>query len=73
MTYFPHRHEFRLRSEPLRSAGEIGDILRIEKTDGGRGYDYIVGVIPQGTAQYAAALAKCVNQVPASRKVWGYE
>lgn len=73
MTYFPHRHEFRLRSEPLRSAGEIGDILRIEKTNGGRGYGYIVTVIPQGTAQYDAALAKCVNAVPASRKVWGYE
>lgn len=73
MTYFPHRHEFRLRSEPLRSAGEIGDILRIEKTNAGRGYDYIVTVIPQGTAQYAAALAKCVNTVSASRKVWGYE
>lgn len=73
MTYFPHRHEFRLRSEPLRSAGAIGDILRIEKTDGSRGYQYIATVIPQGTAQYAAALAKCVNQVKASRKVWGYE
>lgn len=73
MTYFPHRHELRLRSEPLRSAGDIGDILRIEKTDGGRGYGYIVTVIPQGTAQYAAALAKCVNQVKASPKVWGYD
>jgi hypothetical protein len=73
MTYFPHRHEFRLRSEPLRSAGAIGDILRIEKTDGSRGYQYIATVIPQGTSQYAAALAKCVNQVRASMKVWGYE
>ncbi len=73
MTYFPHRHEFRLRSEPLRSAGAIGDVLRIEKTDGSRGYQYIVTVIPQGTAPYAVALAKCVNQVRASRKVWGYE
>lgn len=73
MTYFPHRHEFRLRSEPLRSAGAIGDILRIEKTDGSRGYQYIATVIPQGTAQYAAALAKCVNLVKASPKVWGYE
>lgn len=73
MTYFPHRHEFRLRSEPLRSAGAIGDVLRIERTDGARGYQYIATVIPQGTTQYAGAIAKCSNQVKNSGKAWGYE
>ena len=73
MMTWPAKHDFRLRSEPLRSAGAVGDVLRIEKTDGTRGYQYIATVIPQGTARDPNALAKCVHTVRNSPRVWGYE
>ena len=74
MTYFPHRHEFRLRHERLRSAGTIGDILRIERTDDPPDYDYSVTVFSQGSPSYEGALARCSNAVSGrSQKRWGYE
>jgi HKD family nuclease len=44
------KRDFRLRNEMLRSAGGVGDILRMEKAPEGRGFDYYVEVVPQGTA-----------------------
>ena len=74
MTYFPHRHEFRLRHERLRSAGTIGDILRIERTDDAPELAYSVTVIPQGGPGYEGAFARCANAVGGrSQKRWGYE
>ena len=74
MTYFPHRHEFRVRHERLRSAGTVGDILRIEKTDDPPEHDYSVTVIRQGHHGYDGALAQCTNAVGGtSQKKWGYE
>ena len=73
MTYFPHRHEFRLRHERLRSAGTIGDILRIERTDDAPEHDYSVTVFRQGGLGYEGALARCANAVRNSQKRWGYE
>lgn len=69
---WPVKHDFRLRSEALRSAGNIGDIMRIEVGDPSRGYDYEVEVIPQGTTQYAVYLALCTQPVRNSQKTYGY-
>ena len=74
MTYFPHRHEFRVRHERLRSAGAVGDILRIERTDDATEHDYSVTVIRQGGHGYDGALSRCTNAVGGrSQKRWGYE
>lgn len=73
MTYFPHRHEFRVRSRALQNTGaQPGDILRIERTNNAVGYLYHVTIIPQGSSQYATARALCVNPVRNSAKEWGY-
>ena len=72
MMTWPDKHDFRLRSEALRSAGEIGDILRMEKMDSAAGYDYYVEVIPQGTSQYSLFLALCSEPVRNSLKKYGY-
>jgi HKD family nuclease len=73
MAYFPHRHEFRIRSRALQNSGaQPGDILRIERTKNAVGYLYHVTIIPQGLSQYAATRALCVNAVRNSAKEWGY-
>lgn len=73
MWYNPDKKDLRLRSESLRSAGNIGDILRIERADGMGGFSYFVDVIPVGTTRYPQALAACVNAVRRpSLKRWGY-
>lgn len=73
MTYFPHRHEFRVRSGALQNSGaQPGDILRIERTNNAVGYLYHVTIIPQGLSQYTTARALCVNAVRNSAKEWGY-
>jgi len=72
MMTWPAKHDFRLRSEELRSAGNIGDILYMERSDGMAGFTYYVEVIPQGSALHAQYLAKCVNNVQNSIRKWGY-
>lgn len=72
MMTWPKKHDFRLRSEVLRSSGRIGDVMRIERTDGSAGYLYHVTVIPQGSTDYPAARAECRNTVRNSAKEWGY-
>lgn len=72
MMAWPVKHDFRLRSEALRSAGAIGDILRLEKPTEGTPFVYYVEIIPQGTSDYESYLALCVNQVRNSAKRWGY-
>lgn len=37
---WPDKHDFRLRSEALRSAGNIGDIMRLERVDAGSNFEY---------------------------------
>jgi HKD family nuclease len=71
MMTWPAKHDFRLRSEALRSAGSVGDILRIERTDGRGGFTYYVQIIPQGTTEHDGTLALCVNSTPNSQKRWG--
>ena len=72
MMTWPDKSDFRLRSEALRSAGNIGDILRMEKMDGQAGFAYYVEVIPQGTTLHAQFLSLCTNPVRNSRKMWNY-
>jgi len=72
MMTWPDKHDFRLRSEHLRSAGNIGDILYMERSDGKSGFTYYVEVIPQGSARYSHYLAQCVNPVRNSKRLWGY-
>ena len=73
MMTWPIKHDFRLRSEKLRSAGTIGDLIRIEKTDDElTGFDYYVEIIPQGTSDYNSYFAVCTNKTRNSERLWGY-
>ena len=72
MMTWPDKHDFRLRSEALRSAGNVGDILRMEKVEPGSGYEYYAEVVPQGTSQHPVYLALCRRPVRNSRKRYGY-
>ncbi len=72
MMTWPVKHDFRLRSEALRSAGDIGDILRVEQAPKGTGYEYHVEIIPKGTSEYDRYSELCVQSVPNSQKRWGY-
>jgi len=73
MMTWPDKHDFRLRSEALRSAGSVGDILRLEKTESPIGFDYVAQVVPQGTMEHRHYLAFCVNRAKGrSKKLWGY-
>lgn len=73
-TFFAWRekHDLRLRSEAIRSAGQIGDILRVERTDGKKGFQYYIEIIPQGTKQYQDWIKYCIKTVRNSLKKWGY-
>ena len=72
MMTWPDKHDFRLRSEALRSAGNVGDVLRMEKVEPGGGYEYYVEIVPQGTSQHPVYLALCRQPVRNSRKKYGY-
>lgn len=72
MMTWPVKHDFRLRSEKLRSAGEINDIIRIEKSDGSHGFDYYVEIIPGGTVHHDHYLGFCTNRTPNTQRRWGY-
>lgn len=72
MMTWPDKHDFRLRSEHLRSAGNIGDILYMERSDDASSFSYYVEVIPQGSVRYEQYLNQCVNSVRHSKRFWGY-
>ncbi len=72
MMTWPVKHDFRLRSEVLRKAGAVDDILRIERTDGEGGFSYYVEIIPQGTMEHDDYLARCTRETRNSEKRWGY-
>jgi HKD family nuclease len=71
MCWKPKR-DFRLRNELLRSAGNVGDILRVEKAAPRSGFDYYVEVVPRRTTQHPVYLARCTQTVPNSAKIFGY-
>jgi HKD family nuclease len=72
MMTWPDKHDFRLRSEAIRSAGNVGDILRVERSDGTGGFAYYVEVIPVATSEYDKYDAHCDQDVKNSIKRWGY-
>jgi len=71
MMTWPAKHDFRLRNEKLRSAGSVGDILRIEVANQA-GYDYIAEIVPQKSSEFDYYDQLCAQNVRNSRKRWGY-
>jgi len=72
MMTWPDKHDFRLRSEALRSAGRVGDILRIERAAPDAGFAYYVQIVPAGAPQYDYYSGLSVNRSPNSTRRWGY-
>jgi hypothetical protein len=72
MMTWPVKRDFRLRSEALRSAGSVGDILRLEKVEGAADYDYYAEVVPAASSEYEYYLGLCTEAVRNSDKRWGY-
>lgn len=73
MMAWPVKHDFRLRSEALRSAGEIDDIIKIEKALPNTLYEYIVTIIPKTSIDYNYYLHRCsVSVGKNSRRKYGY-
>lgn len=70
--YNPDKKDLRLRSEHMRSAGSIGDILYFERSSGTGGFAYYADVVPMGSPRHSELLAKCTNTVRNSKKVFGY-
>lgn len=72
MMTWPVRSDFRLRSEALRSAGNINDILVMELLGEGAPAEYDVKVIIPSSKEYAKYIAMCNNSTKNSLKKWGY-
>jgi len=73
MMTWPDKSDFRLRSEALRSSGEIGDIVKIEKMKGGSAHQYSVEIIPPASPLFPLYAEICSNPVrKPSKKLWGY-
>lgn len=68
------KNDFRLRSESIRSAGSIDDILKVEIAPATSGYDYYVEIVPLGRSDYDRYALLCTEstQRENSRKRWGY-
>ena len=71
MMTWPVKRDFRLRSEALRSLGDIGDILVMQRV-AGSAVEYDVRVVAVGSADYEAMLARCDQSVRNSTKRFGY-
>ena len=69
---WPPKRDFRLRSSALRRAGNVGDVLRIEKVESPTDYEYDVEVIAEGTSRHSEILALCRHAVRNSQKRYGY-
>ena len=72
MMTWPVKHDFRLRAEALRSAGNVGDILHLEKVENNSEFDYYAEIIPPGTSQFGDYQAICTQNVRNSKKTFGY-
>ncbi len=72
MMTWPVKHDFRLRNETLRSAGRVGDIIRIERVKAARAYEYNAEVIPRESTEYGYYRGLCTEEVRNSEKRWGY-
>lgn len=72
MMTWPAKSDFRLRNEFLRKGAEIGDILRIEKTNNQASYQYAVEIIKPQDDRFLHFYNLCSNSIPNSQKRWGY-
>ncbi len=72
MMTWPIKHDFRIRSEELRSSLAVNDILKLEKAAPGSLYDYAAEVVKPGRPEYLRSERMCVNKVRNSGKTWGY-
>ena len=74
MMTWPLKRDFRLRSESLRRGANVGDIIKIERSDGAAGYQYVVDIISSADPNYPDYLALCTSDTgkPNSQKRWGY-
>jgi HKD family nuclease len=72
MMTWPDKSDFRLRSAAIRDAGSVGDVLRVELSDGKSGYDYYVEIVSSGSSDFARYYAHCTRQVRNSKKKYGY-
>ncbi len=74
MMTWPDKSDFRLRNGELREAGNVGDVLRILKTEGNARFDYVVEIVGPQSPSYAKYAAMCNNAVRMrnSMKRWGY-
>lgn len=70
--YNPDKRDVRIRSEHIRRAGGIGDILYLERADGSAGYSYYAEIIPQGSIRYPEYIEMCTKGVRNSKKLWNY-
>lgn len=70
--HWPPKRDFRLRSSALRRAGNVGDILRMEKIEQPTDFEYEVEVVSQGTSRHATYLDLCRHTVRNSQKKYGY-
>lgn len=71
--YNPEKIDIRLRNAALRDAGNVGDIIRIDKVDPGLGYEYVVRIISASDPDFAFHLGQCLEHVkPPSMKRYGY-
>ena len=74
MMTWPAKSDFRLRSAQLRRAGNVGDIIHLERVaEGVADFEYSAEVIRQGEDRYEDYLALCRRMVrPPSLKRYGY-
>ena len=74
MMTWPAKSDFRLRSRQLRSAGNVGDLIHLERMEEeGADFEYSAEVIRQGEEEYEDYLALCRRMVrPPSLKRYGY-
>jgi HKD family nuclease len=70
--YNPDKKDVRIRSEHIRSAGVVGDILYFERADGTSGFAYYAEIIPQGTVRYNEYIQLCTQGVRNSKKLWNF-
>jgi len=68
---WPEKHDFRFRTEEIRKAAQIDDILKVEISDI-PGIDYEVEIINPSDPAYPRFLTVCSNPVRHSQKSWGY-
>ena len=71
MMTWPAKHDFRLRCEALRSAGNIGDILHLEKVDPAIGFEYFAENHPSRYEQLPDLFCLVRSNCPQlQEKVW---